>query len=73
MSTVAGYTVCFIGKIGMRQMTFASTDEDMIASYLNEKFGKVEILNRVMLDKRTLMALGRAPGGRLEWVPKLRP
>jgi hypothetical protein len=73
MSTVAGYTICFLANSGARQMTFASTDEEMIASYLHEKFGRIEILTRTMLDKRTLMALGLAPGGRLEWLPKRRP
>lgn len=72
MSMVAGYTVCFLRRGEVRQITVATLDEEAIEQLILAKFGESDIVARTRLDARTLEALRLAPGDWLEWIVAAR-
>ena len=69
MSTVAGYTICFIKKDAIKQITVATADDLAIVRRLRNQFGDIQIIGRMPLDKHTLELLRLKRDGWMEWVP----
>jgi hypothetical protein len=64
MSTVAGYTICFLNKGAVRQLAMALIERRIIAT-----FGGVEIISRTPLGPRGLEVLHLKGGEWVEWMP----
>ena len=69
MSTIAGYTICFLSAGRVRLFTMAVSDDSVIDRRIVERFGKVEILSRTPLDAKTLGLLKLKRGEWVEWAP----